>query len=232
MTGLTDSPEESFEALRICERILGERQLAVLTLESLIEGERPVEDDEDGPSQGWPREAARCAEKSFLDNSVGLGRLRQSTLQVPTWPVGVGCLHSLPYRQCVSDRCAAVSSLALSPLASSEPLVQSHLLMWSSLRRPWPSSSCVRGGWGASETERRVGVRRRTSVRGSRETRLDERDGLRFRCDLIQSEGHTPSGSRGGRVVPLWRRIICDRHDSGLSPGKGWHSQKRCSVAR
>ena len=184
-----------------------ERKLGVLTLESLIEGERPVEDDEDEPSQprhGWPRGAARG---------------------------GVGCLHSLPCRQCVSDRRAAVSSLALSPLASSHRLVQSHLPMWSSLRRPWPSSSCVRRGWGASETERRVGVRRRTGKQGSRRTRLDDRDSLRSRCDLIQSEGHTPSGSRGGRIVPLCRHIIYDRHDSGLSPGKGWHSQKRC-VAR
>ena len=156
---------------------------------------------------------------------AGLDRLPQSALQVPTWPVGVSCLHSLLHRQCVSDRCAAVSSLALSPLASSEPLVQSHLPMWSSLRRPWPSSSYVRGGWRALGDGA-------TGVPGSRETFRDERDGLRFRCDLIQSEGHTPSGSRGGRVVPLWRRIICDRHDSGLSPGKGWHSQKRCSVAR
>ena len=50
MTGLTDSPEQG--ALRICERILGERQLAVLPLESLIEGARHLlEDDEDVPSQ-------------------------------------------------------------------------------------------------------------------------------------------------------------------------------------
>ena len=52
-------------------------------------------------------------------------------------------------------------------------------------------------------TERRVGVRRRTGKQGSRGTRLDERDGLRFRCDLIQCEGRTPSGSLGGRIVPV-----------------------------
>ena len=60
---------------------------------------------------------------------AGLDRLPQSALQVPTWRVGVGCLHSLPCRQCVSDRRAAVSSLALSPLTSSHRLVQSHLPM-------------------------------------------------------------------------------------------------------
>ena len=56
-----------------CERILGERRFAVLTLESLVKGARHLVEDEDEPSQprhGWPREAARCAEKSFLDNFV------------------------------------------------------------------------------------------------------------------------------------------------------------------
>ena len=69
--------------------------------------------------------------REIVPRLAGLDRLLQSAVQVPTW-------------QCASDRRAAVSSLALSPLASSEPLVQSHLPMWSSLRRPWPSSSCVR----------------------------------------------------------------------------------------
>ena len=82
MTGLTDSPEQSFEALRICERILGERKLAVLTLESLVEVERPLVEDEpelSQPRHGWPREAARCAEKSFLGNSGRLGWTNSDT---------------------------------------------------------------------------------------------------------------------------------------------------------
>ena len=115
-------------------------------------------------------------------------------------------LSPVPW-QCVLDRRAAVASLALSPLSSSHPVVQS--------------------GWDAWETGRRVGVRRRTGVPGSRATRLDERDGLRSRCEQLQSGGRTPSGSRGGRIVPHRRRTTCDRHDSGLSLGKGWHRQKR-----
>ena len=67
--------------------------------------------------------------REIVPRLAGLDRLPQSALQVPTWPGGVGCLHSLPYQQCVSDRRPAVSSLALSPLASSEPFVQSHLPM-------------------------------------------------------------------------------------------------------
>ena len=41
MTCFTDSPEQSFEALRICERISVERQLTVPTWEALVESERP-----------------------------------------------------------------------------------------------------------------------------------------------------------------------------------------------
>ena len=161
---------------------------------------------------------------------AGLDRLPQSALQVPTWPVASAVFTAFPT--------GSVCRIDAQPF---------RLLLCRRLRLPSPLSSrtcrCGRlfdvlghhraacGGWGASETERRVGVRRCTGKQGSRRTRLDERDGLRFRCDLIQCEGRTPSGSLGGRVVPLWRRIICDRHGSGLSPGKGWHSQKRC-VAR
>ena len=217
MTGLTDSPEQSFEALRICERILGERQLAVLPLESLVDGARHLLEDEDVPSQprqGWPREAARCAEKSFL-----------------VWPGWTDFYRA----RCRSQR-GSVCRIDAQPF---------RLLLCRRLRLPSPLSSrtcrCSRlldilGHRRATCAE--VGVLRRRSdvlecaaAQGSRGTRLDERDGLRFRCDLIQCEGRTPSGSLGGRLVPLWRRIICDRHDSGLSLGKGWHSQKRC-VAR
>ena len=65
-----------------------------------------------------------------------------------------------PARSVESRR--AVSSVALSLLTSS-----SHLPMWPSPRRPWPSSDCVRGGWGAWETWPRAGVRRRTSAPGT-----------------------------------------------------------------
>ena len=52
-----------------------------------------------------------------------LDRLRQSTVQVKRH----GCSQPFPFRL----------------------FVQSHLPMWSSPGRPWPSSSCVRGGWRA-----------------------------------------------------------------------------------
>ena len=73
LRGLTDSPEQSFEALRICELFLDERQFTLPTWEALAGGERPAGEDEDEPGQpkhGWQREAARCAEASFLENSV------------------------------------------------------------------------------------------------------------------------------------------------------------------
>ena len=58
MTGLTDSAEQSFEALRICKRILGETQLTIPTWEALVEGERSLVEDEGHSSQprhGWPQ---------------------------------------------------------------------------------------------------------------------------------------------------------------------------------
>ena len=118
-----------------------------------------------------------------------------------------------------------VSSLPLSPLTSSPCPVALADVVVSSDILGHHRAACAEVGvlW---ETGRRVGVRGRTGVPGSRETRRDERDGLRFRCDLIQSEGRTPSGSRGGRIVPLWRRTSC-----GFVPG-GWHGQNRCSVTK
>ena len=72
------------------------------------------------PDKGG-RGRQRDAQRNRSSSGPGWTDFLQSAVQVPTW-------------QCVSDRRAAVSSLALSPLASSEPLVQSHLPMWSSLR--------------------------------------------------------------------------------------------------
>ena len=177
--------------------------------------------------RGRQRDAQR--NRSSATPSGWAGQTPTEHAAGPTVPNGVSCLHSpsLPvvcvgsmrsrFVSCSVDTCVF---RAPCPVALADVVVSSTSLA-------------------IIELHAEVGVLRTRSdaleyaaAQGSRGTRLDERDGLRFRCDLIQCEGHTPSGSRGGRVVPLRRRIICDRHDSGLSPGKGWHSHERCSVTR
>ena len=187
----------------------------------------PLVEDEDEPSQPqtWVAARGNAMRKQIVPRQLrqaGLDRLAQSTLQVPTWPVAVDC-PSLPSLLVVCVRIDAqpVSSLALSPLSSSHPVVQSHLPMWSSPPRPWSSSSCVRGRLGClrdGATRWSAPPHRCAGEAGA--TRLDERDGLRSRCEQSQSGGRTPSGSRGGRIVPSGAQPAIDT-TSGLSLGEG-----------
>ena len=109
-----------------------------------------------------PNKGGRGRQRDVQRNRSSSGRAGQTPTERAAGPNVARWrrLSSQPSRR------AAVSSLALLTLTSSHRLVQSHLPMWSSLRRPWPSSSYVRRGWRAWETERRVGVRRRTGKQG------------------------------------------------------------------
>ena len=137
----------------------------------------------------------------------------------PSLPAVCVWIDAQPFRLLLCRRCVFPSPC---PVALADVVVSSTSLAIVELRAQ--RLACLGDGatrWSAPPHREAGAGRVSTNVIG-----------LRFRCDLIQCEGRTPSGSLGGRIVPLWRRIICDRHDSGLSPEKGWHSQKRCSVAR
>ena len=98
--------------------------------------------------------------RSSTTSSCWLDRLPQSALQVPMWPVGVGCLHSLPCRQCVGSTRSRFVSCSVDanvfpspcPAALADVVVSSTSLAIIELH--------------VEETERRVGVLRRTGKQG------------------------------------------------------------------
>ena len=210
---------------------LVDRQFTVPIWAGLSEGEQLDVEEEDVQTRGAAR-GSPMRREAFLHNSVWRVLTDSgSVVQVPTWPVGVRSLRSLPRKLGVSERRAAVSSLAPSPLTSANAIVLSHLPMWPSPRRPWPSSSCVQGRWGtrshalecaAVQVCREAGshVSTNVMVRDLAVTEFKVRDARRL--EIVAD----------GLDVPLWRRSARDRQDFAVSLGQGWHSQERCSNRR